>query len=124
MTVATDHSLHLSGSMQTMIDSRLDTVERMLLGRVPRAERLAIVREVESQIHELLRECDAEELSREDVLAVLARLDPPEAFLPEHGELETPPAARRASLDLPRQVRPPAIAGPRAPVARSVYWRL
>ena len=85
MTVATDQRIYLSESLQSLIDSRLETIERMLLGRVARAERMAIVREVESQIHELLGERETDELSREDVLAVLARLDPPEAYLPEEG---------------------------------------
>jgi hypothetical protein len=80
MTVAT---AQISESVQTLIDSRLDTIERMLLGRASRQDRLAIVREVESQIHELLQASDGDELTREDVLAVLARLDPPEAYIPE-----------------------------------------
>jgi hypothetical protein len=71
----------ISESLQTLIDSRLDTIDRMLLGRLSRQERLAIVTEVESQIHELLHASDADELTREDVLAVLARLDPPEAYI-------------------------------------------
>ena len=41
MTVA---AVHLSGSVQTLIDSRLDTIDRMLLGRLSRQDRLAIVR--------------------------------------------------------------------------------
>ncbi len=94
MTVATVQRIHLSQVLQSMIDSRLDTIERMLLGRVPRAERMAIVGEVESQIHELLGERDADDLSREDVLAVLARLDPPEAYLPEDGPGDSAPPAR------------------------------
>jgi hypothetical protein len=80
MTAAT---AQISESLQVLIDSRLDTIDRMLLGRLSRQDRLAIVREVESQIHELLQECDTDELTREDVLGVLARLDPPEAYLPE-----------------------------------------
>jgi hypothetical protein len=81
MTIATDP---LSASLQTLIDCRLDTIDRMLLGRVTRQDRLAIVREVESQIFELLQgRGEAGELGRDDVLAVLARLDPPEAYLPE-----------------------------------------
>jgi hypothetical protein len=43
MTVAT---ARISESLQTLIDSRLDTIDRMLMGRVGRAERMAIVREV------------------------------------------------------------------------------
>src|SRR5439155_786776 len=60
-----------------------DTIDRMLLGRVPRMDRLAIVREVEGQIYDLLQERGDDEPDRDDVLAVLARLDPPEAYLPD-----------------------------------------
>ena len=82
MSVATTE---LSRSTQHLIDSRLDTIDRMLLGRVSRQERLEIVREVEAQIFEQLHERGVDEASREDVLAVLGRLDPPEAYLPEEG---------------------------------------
>ncbi len=88
MTVATHRRIQLSTGLQSLIDSRLDTIDRMLLGRVGRGERLAIVREVESQIDELLGERETDELSREDVLAVLGRLDPPEAYLPDELESE------------------------------------
>jgi hypothetical protein len=80
MTVAT---AQISESLQVLIDSRLDTIDRMLLAWISRQDRLAIVREVESQIHELLTERDTGELTREDVLAMLARLDPPEAYIPD-----------------------------------------
>jgi hypothetical protein len=83
MTVVT---AQISESVQMLIDSRLDTIDRMLLGRLPRQDRLAIVTEAESQIHELLHASDGEDLTREDVLAVLARLDPPEAYLPDDSE--------------------------------------
>jgi hypothetical protein len=99
MTVATEQRIHLSESLQSLIDSRLDTIERMLLGRVARAERIAIVREVESQIHELLGERETDELSREDVLSVLARLDPPEAYLTEEGgATDLPPSPPRGTI--------------------------
>jgi hypothetical protein len=97
MTVAT---AQISESLQVLIDSRLDTIDRMLLGRMSRQDRLAIVREVESQIHELLEECNSEELTREDVLAVLARLDPPEAYLPE----ETADRPRSVGATVPARV--------------------
>src|SRR5262245_2628824 len=74
--------------LQRLIDARLDTIDRMLLGRLPRADRLAVAREVEAQVHELLGERHGHELDREDVLAVLAQLDPPEAYLPEEGGYE------------------------------------
>ena len=101
MTVAMGQRIYLSESLQSLIDSRLDTIDRMLLGRAARAERLAIVREVESQIHELLGERESEELSREDVLAVLARLDPPEAFLVESFESEGRMPVRGVSYQQP-----------------------
>ena len=44
----TTTTAQLSESLQILIDSRLDTIDRMLLGRVSRQDRLAIVREVES----------------------------------------------------------------------------
>jgi hypothetical protein len=86
----------LSESLQKLIDARLDTIDRMLLGRVNRHDRLAIVREVESQIHDLLQDRDPGSLDREDVLAVLARLDPPEAYLPDEPD-ETSTAAWTSS---------------------------
>ena len=89
----TTAAIELSGSLQALVDSRLDTIDRMLMGRVPRQDRLAIVREVEAQVFELLQERGAEELTREDVLAVLARLDPPEAYLPEEKGIEPMSAA-------------------------------
>ena len=107
MSVATTD---LSRSTQHLIDSRLDTIDRMLLGRVSRQERLEIVREVEAQIFEQLHERGAEEPTREDVLAVLARLDPPEAYLPEEAGDYGPVPSRR-SLGPPESC-PKANAGP------------
>ena len=78
----------------------------MLLGRLSRQDRLAIVREVESQIHELLQERNTDELTREDVLAVLARLDPPEAYIPAETEALAAPAqvalTSRSTAAVPR----------------------
>jgi hypothetical protein len=95
MSVATTE---LSRSTQHLIDSRLDTIDRMLLGRVSRQERIEIVREVEAQIFEQLHERGADEFSRDDVLAVLGRLDPPEAYLPEvEGDAGPVPVRTRLS---------------------------
>ena len=79
MTVATE--TRLTEELQSLIDARLDTIERMLTGRVPRSDRMAILGEIESQIHELLPDKGAELLDREEILDVLRRLDPPEAYL-------------------------------------------
>jgi hypothetical protein len=95
-------AVQLSESLQSLIDSRLDTIDRMLLGRLSRQDRLAIVREVESQIHELLQASDADELTREDVLAVLARLDPPEAYIPDELEGERVSVSRTVSTTMGR----------------------
>src|SRR5262245_24289132 len=103
MMVATEQ---LSGTLQTLVDARLDTIDRMLMGQVPRQERLAIVREVEAQIFELLQERPGGELERQDVLAVLARLDPPEAYLPEARGAEPAPARRETRARAAPPVRP------------------
>ena len=97
-------TIELSSSLQALVDTRLDTIDRMLMGHVARQDRLEIVREVEAQVFELLPYREAETITREDVLAVLARLDPPEAYLPEEsGRLESVPARRAAG---PRAVQP------------------
>ena len=103
MSVAT---AELSRSTQHLIDSRLDTIDRMLLGRVSRQERLEIVREVEAQIFEQLHERGGDEFLREDVLAVLGRLDPPEAYLPEEEGGFGAVAARITSGPRPRPTSP------------------
>jgi hypothetical protein len=98
MMVAT---MQITETLRTLIDSRLDTIDRMLLGRLPRSERLEVVREVEVQIHELLGERGSDDLTREDVLAVLARLDPPEAYLPEGEAGDRLAAAPRRPVSAP-----------------------
>ena len=111
-------SVQVPELLQPLIDSRLDTIDRMLLGRMPRSERLEIVREVESQIFELLRERCSDEPTREDVLAVLARLDPPEAYLAEEPERE--PGARPRPLigpTVPFQLRAQPAGGARRKTA-------
>lgn len=115
MTVTT---AHLSEALQALVDARLDTIDRMLVGRVPRSDRLAIVREVEGQIHDLLQERGADEPDRDDVLAVLARLDPPEAYLPEDAtggtatvRIPTPRAAEPARVPSPAASRASGILG-------------
>lgn len=88
-----------TNTARALIDARLEAVERALFGRISRTERLGIVGEVESRIDELLRErCGpGSEPSREDVLAVLAKLEPPEAYLDfESGEGVRLPAFERS----------------------------
>jgi hypothetical protein len=116
MTVVT---AQLSESLQTLVDARLDTLDRMLLGRVSRGDRVAIVSEVESQIYELLQGRNAEELTRDDVLTVLSKLDPPEAYLPDDLDnefvapraLSSPRTAPPASAEVPRAAKASGIVG-------------
>jgi hypothetical protein len=109
MRVATDR---ITEPLQALIDSRLETIERMLLGRVPRSERQAIVAEVESQIFDMLDGRDPSGWTREDVLAVLARLDPPEAYLPDPDDVGAAPAARAPAGRPERSTGPaPAATG-------------
>lgn len=86
--------------LQSLIDARLDTIDRMLMGRVPRSDRMAILGEIESQIHELLPDKGAELLDREEILEVLRRLDPPEAYLVNEQCGGT--SNRRPSTDIPK----------------------
>ena len=99
-----DAETMLTEPLQSLVDARLDTIDRMLIGRVNRHDRLAIVRDVESQIFEQLRGRDAGTLDRDDVLAVLARLDPPEAYLPDE---DSPVQGRPARISpVPRGMTP------------------
>jgi hypothetical protein len=72
----------LSGSLQTLLDDRLDAIDRVLLeADLPRSERQGIVEEVEAQVHELLGRCGSEP-TRVELVAILDSLDPPEAYAP------------------------------------------
>jgi hypothetical protein len=108
----------LSDTLQNLVDARLDTIDRMLLGRVNRNDRLAIVREVETQIFDqLLQGRDPESLDRDDVLAVLSRLDPPEAYLSDEATGEVVPARLRSPS---RTVRPTPEVQIRLPKASGI----
>src|SRR5260221_8529977 len=75
---------NLSNDLQAIVDNRLDAIDQNLLrAGLPRHQRRSVVEEVENQILEMLSRLEVEELTRADVLAVLAKLDPPEAYVPE-----------------------------------------
>jgi hypothetical protein len=77
-------SVELEAPLRALVENRLDAIERvLLLAGVARGERRGIVEEVEAQFYELLARRAAAEPTRADVLAVLAALDPPEAYAPE-----------------------------------------
>lgn len=75
----------LKRPLQNLIDNRLDAIDRILVeADVPRAERGNILSDIEGQIHEMLRATVGEQdPTRRDVLDVLAKLDPPEAYAPD-----------------------------------------
>lgn len=96
----------LSPELQTLVETRLDLVDRVLVdARLSRGERTSILQELEGQIVQLI-ERRSEHPTLDDVLAVLAELDPPEAFLAE----EEPDAARDFGRARSSPVRIPAPA--------------
>ena len=73
----------LNSELRSLIDARLEAVDGILL-RVDLgwSERRSIIGELETQIYELLSRRSAQP-SEEDVQAILASLDPPEAYIPD-----------------------------------------
>jgi hypothetical protein len=69
-------------ALRQMIDARLDNVERALMSQfMGRCDRQQILSAIEDQILEMLGKSAGEEPTRDDLLSVLAKLDPPEAYL-------------------------------------------
>lgn len=99
--------VELSPVLQSLVDERLDSIERILLvAGVSRGERRGILSEVEAHVFELLARRTTGEPTRDDVLAVLAQLDPPESYAPERfdrrqfKEAFMPPKRREPELSL------------------------
>lgn len=89
MTTATNN---LSAAVQQLIDARLDNIERVLMASgTSRLERQEIIASVEDQIMELIARKGDGELERDQMLQILASLDPPEAYITEDDQL---PAAQ------------------------------
>jgi hypothetical protein len=69
-------------ALRQMIDARLDNIERALMTQqMGRGDRHQILSAIEDQILEMLGRSAGEEPTRDDVLSILAKLDPPEAYL-------------------------------------------
>jgi hypothetical protein len=69
-------------ALRQMIDARLDNIERALMTQqMGRGDRHQILSAIEDQILEMLDLSAGEEPTRDDVLNILAKLDPPEAYL-------------------------------------------
>lgn len=90
----------LNPELRNLIDARLDAIDRSLIrAQVAWSDRRSIVGEVETQVFELLARRSPTP-TQEDVLAILASLDPPEAYIPE--ELRDRPADTGAPATPPR----------------------
>jgi hypothetical protein len=77
----TEMLIELSPALQRLVDARLDNIERALLSTdTSRNERRQIVAAVEDQIQELISRLGSNEPTREEILQVLASIDPPEAY--------------------------------------------
>lgn len=75
-------AMALGTEIQKIIDYRLDSLDRLLIGSsVSRSERMDVVQSVEDQIHEMMDRRSDGEPTREDVVQVLRELDPPEAYV-------------------------------------------
>jgi hypothetical protein len=73
----------LNPELRKLIDARLEAIDRNLTrAEIAWSDRRNIVGEVEAQIYELLARRSLLP-TQEDVLAVLASLDPPESYLPD-----------------------------------------
>jgi hypothetical protein len=92
--------LELPETLRSLVDNRLDTIERVLMqGNTPRVERRSILDDTETQILEMLwAEAGGQEPTRYDLLRVLGRLEPPEAFAGEHVESAQPARRARSSV--------------------------
>jgi hypothetical protein len=107
-------TMELAPPLQRLVNERLDAIDRVLLmSGVPRDERQTTVSEVDSQIHEMLLQREGTELERGDLLAVLSKIDPPEAFLtdeiPAHALPMLAVSARKAPA-APLKPQPPVLA--------------
>ena len=107
----------LPPSLRQLVDSRLDSIERVLLcTNIARSDRREIVQSVEDQIYELIGRRDEAAPSRDSVLAVLAMTDPPEAYLTnDDGPKQARPSRRTSHAspvipsELARRITPLAL---------------
>jgi hypothetical protein len=101
------------GDPRARIDAYLDAIDRVLTASgMSRAERRNVCDDVETQIQEMLAKRAGDAPSVADVEAVLAELDPPEAYAVVRTEFGEPqPAASEVGPVLPARFSRTAIAG-------------
>jgi hypothetical protein len=93
----------LPQDVRSEVDTHLDGLERVLMtAGLSRAQRQEICDDVELQIREMLLDRFGDSPTAEQTSAVLAELDPPEAFLNTLAETESTPRTRPAITVHPR----------------------
>jgi|GEM_PF-2328828 hypothetical protein len=98
-------AVELSSALRQLIDARLDNIERALMTQaMSRGDRQQIIAAIEEQIFEMLEKSSEEEPTRDEVLAVLSKLDPPEAYLEPTGGDDSEFSKRR-TVERSSQVR-------------------
>jgi len=109
----TDEANHAGNEPRARIDAYLDAIDRVLTASgMSRAERRNVCDDVETQIQEMLARRAGDAPSVADVEAVLAKLDPPEAYAASRTESgESQPAASEVGPVLPARFSRTAIAG-------------
>ena len=94
----------LTPELRALVDARLDAIDAALRHvQMPYFERSHIVGEVEAQIFELLGRREGTP-AREDVLQVLASLDPPEAYIPAEFRRHAAPVQLGQAVAVPQKV--------------------
>jgi hypothetical protein len=99
-------TIEMPATLRQMIDARMDNIERALMTKgMGRGDRRQVLSAIEDQILEMLGQSTDEEPTREDLLRVLAKLDPPEAYL-ELSEFEVPsfPSAKTGERQMDADV--------------------
>ncbi len=119
----TSESVNPSPEARERMDAYLDAIERVLVAAdMPRAERKGIADDVEAQVLEMLSARGGDEPTVADVEAVLAQLDPPEAYAQEESAsrastLGAPPPVPPRKADRPHFSRAAIVGACWAPVA-------
>jgi hypothetical protein len=92
----TDEPITLSNEVQARLDTHLDAIEQaMTQANASRSDRRNVVDEVEAQIRDMLAERCEGAATKADLEAVLAELDPPEAYGVEGAASDTTPSSSR-----------------------------
>ncbi|HDY65588.1 MAG TPA: hypothetical protein ENH84_05080 [Phycisphaerae bacterium] len=103
----TDEMNGLGRDVRDRIDAHLDEIDALLqAGGMSRSERKGITDDVEAQILEMLSARAGENPTLADTEAVLAELDPPEAYVDEENLKAAPPTSNRTPPAPTQPIKP------------------